>query len=62
LLLNDLIIVRNHGDDEEDEWDHQEGAGEARRCAYQFGDPIQFGIPEFNFESNSEFRTTLASN
>jgi hypothetical protein len=21
LLLNDLVIVRNHGDDEEDEWD-----------------------------------------
>jgi hypothetical protein len=21
LLSNDLIIVRNHGDDEEDEWD-----------------------------------------
>jgi hypothetical protein len=41
---------------------HQEGAEEARRCTHQGGDPIQFGIPEFDFESNSEYRTTLASN
>jgi hypothetical protein len=31
---------------------HQEGAGEARRCAHKGGDLIQFGIPEFDFESN----------
>jgi hypothetical protein len=41
---------------------HQEGAGEARRGTHQGGDPIQFRIPEFDFESNSEFRTTSASN
>jgi hypothetical protein len=41
---------------------HQEGGGEARRCAYQGRDLIQFGIPEFDFESNSMSRTTLASN
>jgi hypothetical protein len=41
---------------------HQEGAGETRRCAHQDGDPIQFGILEFDFKSNSESRTTSASN
>jgi hypothetical protein len=40
----------------------QEGAGEARRCAHQDGGSIQFRILEFDFESNSEFRTTSASN
>jgi hypothetical protein len=37
---------------------HQEGAGEARRGAHQGGDPIQFGISEFGFESNLESKTT----
>jgi hypothetical protein len=60
LLPNNLIIVRNDGDDEEDEQDM--GAREARRCAHQGGDPIQFRILEFDFESNSESRTTLPSN
>jgi hypothetical protein len=41
---------------------HQEGTGEARRCAHQGGDPIQFGILEFDFKSTSESRTTLPSN
>jgi hypothetical protein len=41
---------------------HQEGAEEARRCAYQGEHPIQFEILEFDFKSNSEFRTILASN
>jgi hypothetical protein len=41
---------------------HQEGTREARRCTHQGGDPIQFEIPEFDFESNSEFRITPASN
>jgi hypothetical protein len=41
---------------------HQEGAGEARRYTHKGGDPIQFGIPEYDFESNSESRTMLASN
>jgi hypothetical protein len=41
---------------------HQEGAGEARRCAHQGGDPIQFRIQEFDFESNSKSKTTSASN
>jgi hypothetical protein len=35
--------------------EHQEGAGEPRRCEREGGEPIQFGIAEF--ESNSEFRT-----
>jgi hypothetical protein len=55
LLPNDLIILRNHGDDEEDEWD-------IKRALERQGDPIQFRIPEFDFESNSESRTTLALN
>jgi hypothetical protein len=41
---------------------HQEGTREAKRCAHQGGDPIQFGISEFDFESNSESRTTAPSN
>jgi hypothetical protein len=41
---------------------HQEGVGEARRCTHRGGDPIQFRIPEFDFKSNSESRTTSASN
>jgi hypothetical protein len=41
---------------------YQEEAGEARRCTHHGEDPIQFRIPEFDFESNSEFRTTSASN
>jgi hypothetical protein len=36
---------------------HEKGAGEVRRCTHQGGGPIQFGIPEFDFVSNSEFRT-----
>jgi hypothetical protein len=41
---------------------HQEGARESRICAHQGEDLIQFRIPEFNFESNSESSTTSASN
>jgi hypothetical protein len=41
---------------------HQEGAREARRGAHQAGYAIQFGIPEFDCESNFESRTTSASN
>jgi hypothetical protein len=41
---------------------HQEGAIELRRCARQGGDPIQFGIIESDFESNSEFKTILPLN
>jgi hypothetical protein len=62
LLLNDLIIVRNHGDDEEDKRD-------IKRVLERHGDAhikveIQsnFEILEFDFESNSEARTTTASN
>jgi hypothetical protein len=40
--------------------EHQEGAGEPMRHAREDGEPIQFGIIEF--ESNSEFRTTSYSN
>jgi hypothetical protein len=60
LLPNDLIVLRNQGEDHGGQTEHQEGAGEPRRCAREGGEPIQLGITEF--ESNSEFRTTLYSN
>jgi hypothetical protein len=60
LLPNDLIIFRNQGEDHGEQTEHQEGAGEPRRRAREGGEPIQFGIAEF--ESNSEFRTTSYSN
>jgi hypothetical protein len=60
LLPNDLIILRNQGEDHGGQTEHQEGDGEPRRCAREGGEPIQFGIAEF--ESNSESRTTSYSN
>jgi hypothetical protein len=60
LLPNDLIILRNQGEDHGGQMEHQEGAGEPRRRAREGGKPIQFRIAEF--ESNSEFRTTSYSN
>jgi hypothetical protein len=33
LLPNDLIIVRNQGEDHRGQMEYQEGAGEPRRCA-----------------------------
>jgi hypothetical protein len=60
LLPNDLIVLRNQGKDHGVQTEHQEGAGEPRRCAQEGGEPIQFRITEF--ESNSESRTTSYSN
>jgi hypothetical protein len=60
LLPNDLIVLRNQGEDHEGQTEHQEGAGEPRRHAREGGEPIQFGIVEF--ESNSEYKTTSYSN
>jgi translation initiation factor IF-1 len=60
LLSNDLIVLRNQGEDHEGQTEHQKGVGEPRRHAREGGKPIQFGIAEF--ESNSESRTTLYSN
>jgi hypothetical protein len=60
LLPNDLIVLRNQGEDHGGQLEHQEGAEESRRRAREGGEPIQFGITEF--ESNSEFRTTSYSN
>jgi hypothetical protein len=62
LLPNDLIVIRNQGVDHGGHVRHQEGARESRKHAQQGGGPIQFGVQESNFECNSEFRTTLASN
>jgi hypothetical protein len=56
LLPNDLIVLRNQGEDHRGQTEHQEGAGEPRRCAREGGEPFQFRIAEF--ESNSESRTT----
>jgi hypothetical protein len=60
LLPNDLIVLRNQGEDHGGQMEHQEGAAEPRRRAREGGEPIQFGIAEF--ESNSESRTTSYSN
>jgi hypothetical protein len=60
LLSNDLIVLRNQGEDHSRQTEHQKGAGESRRCALEGGEPIQFRIIEF--ESNSKSRTTLYSN
>jgi hypothetical protein len=60
LLPNNLIVLRNQGENHGGQIEHQEGAGESRRCAREGGEPIQFGIAEF--ESNSESRTTSYSN
>jgi hypothetical protein len=60
LLPNDLIVLRNQGEDHEGQTEHQEGAGELRRRAREGGKLIQFGIAEF--EPNSESKTTSYSN
>jgi hypothetical protein len=60
LLPNDLIVLSNQGEDHGGQTEHQEGAGEPRRRAEEGGEPIQFGIAEF--DSNSESRTTSYSN
>jgi hypothetical protein len=60
LLPNVLIDLRNQGEDHGGQTEHQEGAREQRRRAREGDEPIQFGIAEF--ESNSESRTTLYSN
>jgi hypothetical protein len=49
LLPNDLIVLRNQGEDYGGQTEHQEGAGEPRRHAREGGEPIQFGIAEFEF-------------
>jgi hypothetical protein len=60
LLHNNLIVLRNQGEDHGGQMENQEGARELRRHACKGGKPIQFGIAEF--ESNSESRTTSYSN
>jgi hypothetical protein len=60
LLPNDLIVLSNQAEDHGGQTEHQEGAAEPRRRAREGGEPIQFGIAEF--ESNTESRTTSYSN
>jgi hypothetical protein len=60
LLPNDLIALRNQGEDHGGQMEHQEGAGEPRRRTREGGEPIQFRIAEF--ESNPKSRTTSYSN
>jgi hypothetical protein len=62
LLSNNLIVNRNQGVDYGEHAGHQEGARDPRKHAQHGGSPIQFGIQESDFESNSESRTTLPSN
>jgi hypothetical protein len=50
LRANDLIILRNQEIDHGGQMEHQEGAEETMRHAREGGEPIQFGITEF--ESN----------
>jgi hypothetical protein len=57
LLPNDLIVLRNQGEDHGGQIEHQEVVGEPRSHAREGGEPIQFGIAEF--KSNSESRITL---
>jgi hypothetical protein len=59
LLPNDLLVLRNQGEDHGGQTEHQVGAGEPRERAREGDEPIQFGIAEF--ESNSESRTTSYS-
>jgi hypothetical protein len=40
MLPNDLIILRNQGEDHGGQTEHQEGAGEPRRRAREGGEPI----------------------
>jgi hypothetical protein len=58
--INDNAYKLEHGEDHGGQTEHQEGAGEPRRRAREGREPIQFGIAEF--ESNSEYRTTSYSN
>jgi hypothetical protein len=60
LLPDDLIVIRNQGEDHGGQTEHQEGTGETRRHAQKGGEPIQFGTAEFEY--NSESRTTSYSN
>jgi hypothetical protein len=60
LLPNDLLVLRNQAEDHGGQTEHQEGSREPRRRAREGGEPIQFRIAEFEF--NSESRTTLYSN
>jgi hypothetical protein len=60
LVANDLIVLRNQGEDHGGQMEHQEGAAEPRRRAREGGEPIPLEIAEF--ESNSESRTTSYSN
>jgi hypothetical protein len=59
LLPNDLIILRNQGEEDGGQMEHQDSAREPRRRAREGGEPIQLGSAEF--ESNSESRTTSYS-
>jgi hypothetical protein len=60
LLSNNLIVLRNQGEERGGQTEHLEGTGEPRRRARECGEPLQFGIVEFEF--NSESRTTSYSN
>jgi hypothetical protein len=60
LLPNDLIVLRNQGEDNGGQTKPQECAREPRRRAWEGGERIQFRIVEL--KSKSESRTTSYSN
>jgi hypothetical protein len=59
LLPNDLIILINQEEYHRGQTGYQQGVAELIRCAREDGEPIQFIIAEFEF--NSESRITLHS-
>jgi hypothetical protein len=62
LILNNLIVIMNQEVGHGGHVGHQEGAGGPRKHKHQGGDSFQIGITEFDFESNSDYRTTLPLN
>jgi hypothetical protein len=44
LLPNDLIVLRNQGEEHGGQMEHQEGAREPKRHAREGGEPIQFEL------------------
>jgi hypothetical protein len=62
LLPTDLIIIMNQGVDHGGQVGPQEGVVRPSEHEQQGGEPIQFGVAESDFESNSESSITLPSN
>jgi hypothetical protein len=61
-LYLQFLVIRNQGVVHGGHVGHQKGAREPRNQEQQGGDPIQFGVMEFDFVFNSKCRTILTSN